>query len=132
MSKNKIDQDNLNIKDIKLFENLVDYKEYDFHNNYECYEIMYSNSILKLFLRNEEGEIIIEFDNVIISEIHTFGESNIKTIDNLYRGRFERNGELKEFLDDKYGYFYLNFYDGYDMAFWAEKVFFLKINNSPI
>jgi len=44
------------------------------------------------------------------------------TIDTLYRGRFETKGKLKELSDDRRGYFYLEFYEGQKIEFWAEYI----------
>lgn len=43
------------------------------------------------------------------------------TIDNLYRGKFEIDGALTEFENNR-GYFYLEFYEGQKIEFWSESL----------
>jgi hypothetical protein len=43
----------------------------------------------------------------------------ITTLDTLYRGRVESNGELIEISEDGKSYFYLEFYEGQRIEFWA-------------
>lgn len=114
-------------EDIKLFQNLIYYGDYDFHNDYECCKILCSGSELKLFFENTKKEILmIVFSNVTISEIHQSVNSRIDTIDILYRGRFEENNQLKEYSEDGKGYFYLSFYNDEEIQFWAEEFKIIK------
>lgn len=43
------------------------------------------------------------------------------TIDNLFRGKFEIDGALTEFENNR-GYFYLEFYEGQKIEFWSESL----------
>lgn len=114
-------------KEIKLFEDLTDYKGYDFHNNYDFCKLAYLETSLKLFFENKTEKIIIEFCDVILSEIIHTTDINISTIDLLYRGRYESNNKLYEFLDEDKGYFYLSFFNDYKMEFWAERLKIIKM-----
>ncbi|WP_147533317.1 hypothetical protein [Bacillus marasmi] len=76
------------------------------------------------FKQEINGEIInLAFTDVKVIQFDFFNVSDSKniTIDNVYRGKTIINGELKEFLGEK-GYFYLEFYEGQRLEFWAKSV----------
>lgn len=114
---------------IELIKNLAQYefdnKYYDFHNNYNCEKILYTNNTFSLFFKSviNSTQPIIEFDDVNVSVIE-FGKQVGKelTLDLLYRGRYESNGELIELSNDGKGYFYLEFYEGCKFEFWAKGI----------
>lgn len=117
-------------KNIELFKNLSQYdlenQYYDFHNDYDCIKISFENCFLTfLFKHINEGFIIsMKFKNVILEkfEFTNFSELKNLTIDNLYRGRFEKNDELFEFYNDDKSYFYLEFYKGGKFEFWCDEI----------
>lgn len=114
--------------DVELFENLSQYYwndiHYDFHNEYHCNSIIYEDGSFLLCLTSIIGEISVEikFQNVEFEKIVfvNFSKLSDLTIDNLYRGRFEKEGQLFEFNDDKKSYFYLEFDEGPRMEFWSD------------
>jgi hypothetical protein len=100
---------------------------YDFHNNYTCERITYTeNRDLCFDFKKELDEILIriKFTDAIITKVEFF---NIKgteslTLDNLYRGRVEKEGELVELSENVMGYFYCEFYEGQKLEFWAKSI----------
>src|SRR5688500_17918871 len=106
-------------RSLEFFKNLAqhDYNNryYDFHNDYNCEKISYSEGILLIILKKMVDGVLLslKFTNV---KIATISFSNVKeveglTIDTLYRGRAELNGELIEVSEDGRAYFYLEFYE---------------------
>ncbi len=115
---------------LELFKNLAQYdynnQYYDFHNDYNCETISYSQGILLIILKKMLDGVLLslKFTDVKITKL---AFSNVKevgglTIDTLYRGRAELNGELIEISEDGRGYFYLEFYEGQKMEFWAKSM----------
>ena len=100
---------------------------YDFHNDYYCQKLFYSDNELFIYLNHieENKNVIFNFINVTIANFSFYSqikETEGFTIDTLYRGRFEAKGKLKELSDDSRGYFYLEFYEGQKIEFWAEYI----------
>jgi hypothetical protein len=114
---------------IELFENLCQYEfdneYYDLHNDYDCQSVSLKETVLFINFNQEVNgkSISLVFTDVEVKQFDFFNvlDSKILTIDNVYRGRTEINGELKEFLGEK-GYFYLEFYEGQRLEFWAKSV----------
>jgi hypothetical protein len=115
---------------IELLKNLAQYdynnKYYDFHNDYNHIKMSYSSNILLISFRHfRSGEIVsLKFIDVEIVNIDFFNVKEVDslTLDNLYRGRVELNGNLIEASNNGKGYFYLEFYEGQKMEFWAEYI----------
>jgi hypothetical protein len=112
---------------IELFKNLTQF-EYnnqivDLHNDYNCQDISFANGVVLLRFISciDSKPLVLRFEDVALNSFNFF---NVKgneqlTIDTLYRGRYEVNGELIETSDDNRAYFYLEFYTGQKMEFWA-------------
>ena len=66
----------------------------------------------------------LKFTDVNITTIDFFNLKEVEglTIDTLYRGRAELDGELIEVSEDGKGYFYLEFYEGQKLEFWAKYI----------
>lgn len=115
---------------IEFFKNLVQYdydnRYYDFHNDYNCEKLSYSDGILLILFKSLVGEILLslKFTDVKIITLDFFNVKDVEnlTLDNLYRGRYELNGDLIELSEDGKGYFYLEFYEGQKLEFWAKSV----------
>jgi len=113
---------------IELFKNLAQYyydnQYYDFHNDYSCKKIFYSNGLLTFQFKSliEDIWVALTFLEVNVVMLNFFNINRIKdlTLDNLYRGRTEINGELVETAGNGKCYFYLEFYEGQKMEFWAK------------
>ena len=116
-------------KSIELFENLCqyefNYQYYDLHNDYNCESVSLKDTVLFINFKQEvNGESIsLVFNDVEVKQFAFFNSSDSKTltIDNVYRGKTVIDGELKEFLGEK-SYFYLEFYEGQRLEFWAKSV----------
>ena len=114
---------------IEFIKNLIqiDYDGlyFDFHSDYECQSISNFNEVLILTFKNlfnEQKLLHLKFIDVEITALEFFNTKEVVnlTIDNLYRGKFEFSGELKEFTEEGKGYFYLEFYEGQKLEFWAK------------
>lgn len=113
---------------IEFFKNLAQYdydnRYYDFHNNYGCEKLLYSNGILLILMKSIVDGVLLslKFTDVKIITLDFFNIKDIEnlTLDNLYRGRAELNGNLIEVSEDGKGYFYLEFYEGQKLEFWAK------------
>lgn len=125
----------INSKKIELFKNIsqfdLDNIYYDFHNDFECIKITLESNFLLLLFRKiiEEYIISFKFDNTILAmfEFTDFSEFKNLTIDNIYRGRFEKNGQLIEFSSDGKSFFYLEFTESIKMELWCENIVIEKI-----
>jgi hypothetical protein len=114
---------------IELFKNMAQYdynnQYYDLHNNYDCERLSVTNGILLLTFRStlDAAVLSLKFTDVEITLVDFFNIKEVKslTIDNIYRGRILLNGELQDSNDGK-GYFYLEFYEGQKLEFWAKNV----------
>ncbi|WP_367916113.1 hypothetical protein [Leadbetterella sp. DM7] len=115
---------------IEFIKNLAQYDYnnhyYDFHNDYSCEKISYSDSILLIVFKNLIDGLLLslKFTEVKITTIDFFNVKEIEglTLDNLYRGRTQLNGDLIEVSEDGKGYFYLEFYEGQKLEFWAKGI----------
>jgi hypothetical protein len=124
-------------KNIELLLNLSQFEVgnvyYDFHNDFDCNRISLENNFLiLLFKKIVEGYIIsFRFENVEIVNLEFINFSEFKnlTIDNIYRGRFEENGQLIEFNNMEKSYFYLEFDQGSKMELWGNGIVIEKIKD---
>lgn len=115
---------------IEFFENLAQYdydnRYYDLHNDYNCEKLSYSDGILLIQFKSLVGGILISlrFSEVKIFALDFFNVKggDILTLDNLFRGRAELNGDLVEISEEGKGYFYLEFYEGQKLEFWAKDI----------
>lgn len=115
---------------IEFFKNLAQYDYdngfYDFHNDYNCEKLSFSDGILLILFKSLADGILLslKFTEVKIITLDFFNVKDIEnlTLDNLYRGRYELNGVLIELSEDGKGYFYLEFYEGQKLEFWAKSV----------
>ncbi len=112
---------------IEFFKNLAQYdynnQYYDFHNDYNCEKLSYSDGILIILFKSLIDGIFLslKFTDVKIVTLDFFNVKDL-TLDNLYRGRSELNGELIEVSEDGKGYFYLEFYEGQKLEFWSNGI----------
>lgn len=116
-------------QDILLFQNLAEFEYegvyYDFHNDYECSLVEYDGSVLRLVFVDSEGRstVSIRFQNTKLERVHftPLDTKDTQTIDLMYRGRAERDGEHVEYELQR-AYFYLEFYEGLSLEFWSESL----------
>lgn len=128
-------------KDLPFFKNLSQFEYeigfFDLHNDFDCEKVSLNTSkVLSIIFKriSDKEPFELTFSNVNIEILEFFNVKDIKnlTIDNLYRGRFERKGELLESLEDGRGFFYMEFYEGQKLEFWSSGVEFSKQNNTSI
>jgi hypothetical protein len=113
---------------IELFKNIAQYdfdnQYYDFHNDYSCQKLSYSNGVLSILFKSLLDGVLLslKFTNVEIAILYFFNIKEVEnlTLDSLYRGRVEFNGNLIESSKYGKGYFYLEFYEGQKLEFWAK------------
>ncbi len=117
----------ISFQNIELFENLSQYEYagnfYDFHNDFDCVKIsMLSKNILCLLFKklNTKELAKMNFLNSKIEKMEFFNFPKVEnlTIDNIYRGRTEINGQLADTRNNQ-GYFYLEFDEGQKLEFWS-------------
>lgn len=116
-------------KDIALFRNLSQFdfegNYYDLHNDFNCIQIKIEKGILFFIFRNILTSVIVNVKflcpQIVALDFDLREKFENLTIDNLYRGKFECKGVLKEFENEK-GYFYLEFYEGQKFEFWSESI----------
>jgi hypothetical protein len=119
---------------IELFQNISQFDfdkiNYDFHNDFECVKVKFSNSVLVLLFKNIVDNFLVSLSfqktTLTFCEFEFKEEFETLTIDNLYRGKFENDGKLVEFDSDR-GYFYLEFYEGQKIEFWSESIIVEKV-----
>ena len=117
-------------KEIELFKNLSQLESdslfYDFHNDFDCEKVLYESNILILLFKNLiKGYFVsLKFENTTIErfEFLNFDELKNLTIDNIYRGRFQKENELLESDISGKSYFYIEFYEGPKIEIWCEKI----------
>lgn len=115
---------------IEFLKNIAQYdynnRYYDFHNDYNCEKLSYSDGILFILFKSLIDGIFLslKFTDVKITTLDFFNMKEVEslTLDTLYRGRVELNGNLIEVSEDGRGYFYLEFYEGQRLEFWAKDV----------
>ena len=119
----------IQVKTIALFENLSQYdfegQYYDLHNNFCCVRILLNgDDALVIVFESviDKSLVMLRFQDVVLKKFEYFNSKEVEnlTIDNLYRGRVEIDGKLKEFSDDGKGYFYLEFDEGQKVEFWSK------------
>lgn len=119
----------IQVKTIALFENLSQYdfesQYYDLHNDFCCVRILLNgDDALVIVFESviDKSLVMLRFQDVVLEKFEYFNSQEVEnlTIDNLYRGRVEIDGKLKEFSDDGKGYFYLEFDEGQKMEFWSK------------
>lgn len=120
-----------NIYTPELFNNIAQLQcngeYYDFHNDYSCSNILLEYECLNLSLKHliNNLNVCLVFSGVTVTKINfSFNEQIIGnlTLDNLYRGRFELKGNLYEYDNMKRCYYYLEFYEGYSLEFFANNL----------
>lgn len=117
-------------KNIELFKNFAQWDlggtYYDFHNDFICSQIKFNNVNLTLYFKKRHNESIIKmsFEHVTIInlEFAILPDSKELVIDLLYRGRFEKDGQLLDIKDNGSGYFYLEFYDEQNIEFFSSSI----------
>jgi uncharacterized protein YpmB len=117
----------------ELFKSLleidIDNIHFDLHNDYECYSILFSKDHeLTLSLKSSDKEVKLVFKGVILNYMSlNLADVNkdITTIDSIYRGRYEDSNILREVTDCSRNYYYIEFYSGYTIEFFARAVFFV-------
>ncbi|ULT23507.1 hypothetical protein KUH03_30700 [Sphingobacterium sp. E70] len=104
----------------------------DLHNDYDCFRLAYKvafNEFRLTFKRinlatdaNYDLVDLVFIDAVMETCLFVFNEdvsNEFKTIDLLYRGRFENGNELAEFDRSGRSLYYISFYSGIELKVFA-------------
>ena len=118
------------LKNISQFEYQNDF--FDLHNDYDFTGFtLDSNKVLTFNFKHFQGTRVVglSFQNVILTKI-SFLNSEVneddRTIDNIYRGRYEMDGALIELDSSGRGYFYLELYSGKSFEFWTDELIYVN------
>lgn len=125
----------------ELFESLLEIRigenYIDLHSDYDCLKLMYSdnNDFLLVFNSLSSNGLVVslKFSNTTFSSINLlFNEvTESVTLDSFYRGRFEKDGILKEYSEDGQSYFYLEFYEGGAIELLSDRVVLIVQKEVP-
>lgn len=135
--KENINLEKIDAIEIALFRDLSQFdlgdNYYDFHNEFDCIKIQMANNAFILLFKSITHDEIISFRllNVEITgfKFDVSSTSNDFTIDNIYRGRTEKNGQLIESNNGK-AYFYIDFQEGLSLELWSDGIEVSKIGSS--
>jgi hypothetical protein len=104
---------------------------FDLHNDYDCTNINYkllSKTISFLFQPSSteplRKSLCLLFEDATISNcnLNLMRTSDSFTLDLLYRGRYETEGNLFEISPNGDGYFYIGFIEGDSFEIFSKKV----------
>jgi hypothetical protein len=107
----------------------------DLHNDFDCVEVTYSNGSLNVMFEqtsqseSEYVKVCIVFKDAEIAKLKLdlANDEDQRTIDTLYRGRFEANGELFEHSTTGKRYFYISFQNGNEVELFTSEVMLVHI-----
>ena len=128
------------LTDIELFKDFIiieyDGKIYDLHSDYECKAVMFDGSINRMTLQFNKkdndipnsGEVAIEFNEARLANFSLFFPytEDSATLNIIYRGRFEENGELRECSQNRERYFYFEMETGDKFEVYSKRVVFIN------
>jgi len=118
-------------KDLSFIQGLD--KAYDLHDNFNCSNISFSNQELTFKIFFEPIEPIPALQNgvcivfnaakIVKFDLSLSRTSDSATINNFYRGRFEKAGVAREYSEDGEVYFYIEFEEGDRFELFASSAF---------
>ncbi|MBC7398571.1 MAG: hypothetical protein H7289_01405 [Mucilaginibacter sp.] len=118
----------------ELFKSLVDIKigtDYlDFHNDYYCTKVSYLGRIVRICFDSSNPDrlykkVVIKFKEAELIKMSLplqQGSLDKITLDTFYRGRFEIDGNLKEYSETGKGYYYISFDEDYFIELFSSEV----------
>lgn len=118
---------------LEFLENLVQYDYnnhyYDLHNDFYCTQVLFEGSIIILMFESisNHNTLLVKFTKAEIVNFKFFSSAREKklTIDTMYRGRALVDGKLVDISNDDRAYFYIEFYEGQAIEFWADEMEFI-------
>lgn len=120
------------LKDLTLLD--LEIGVYDLHNEYECSLISLTpteNSLSILFESDIAGKekVCFQFKEVRVAKFELFPKqlSDRNTINTIYRGRFESEGQVHEHSNLGESYFYIEFEQGDSIEFFSKRLVFLQL-----
>lgn len=123
----------------ELFKNSItldlDDANLDLHNDYDCIRLVYNGTYNEFRLTFKRVTLetdvnynlvdVVFIDAVMDTCLFVFDEDisdEFKTIDMLYRGRFENGNELAEFDSSGRSLYYISFYSGIELKVFAKAI----------
>ncbi|WP_343570268.1 hypothetical protein [Sphingobacterium sp.] len=133
----KIIKRKISLTQFELFKNSItldlDDAHLDLHNDYECIRLVYNrtyNEFRLTFKRftletdvNYNQVDVVFIDAIMDNCLFVFDEDvsdKFRTIDLLYRGRFENGDKLAEFDGSGRSLYYISFYSGLELKVFAK------------
>jgi hypothetical protein len=133
----KIIKGKISLTQAELFKNNItldlDDAHLDLHNDYECIRLVYNrtyNEFRLTFKRftletdvNYNQVDVVFIDAIMDNCLFVFDEDvsdKFRTIDLLYRGRFENGDKLAEFDGSGRSLYYISFYSGLELKVFAK------------
>ena len=101
----------------------------DLHNEMSCIRIELNAKFLKIYCKRlHSGDDSSVYCSLLFSDV-SLGKVDIvptemeevKTINVLYRGRFENSGKVYEFNESGHPYFYIEFESGISLEFFCSR-----------
>ncbi|MFT3701671.1 MAG: hypothetical protein QM802_04850 [Agriterribacter sp.] len=127
----------IDLTDVQIFKDLtyIETEEagFDIHNDYSCIQTSFdaTDNTLKFSFQSSKDSILkyrleLIFQNIKIEKFDLLWERNEDsgTLNNFYRGKFEIQNSLVEFLDTGERFFYIEFEMGDKFEISAKKAFF--------
>lgn len=108
---------------------------FDFHNDFNCTGLLLDQEKLVLNMKHSVTGVNIGlvFSGVTFAKVDFSYEKPVLenlTMDSLYRGRFEIDGNLYEYDSMNRSYFYLEFYEGHKIEFFSSGLELITENNN--
>lgn len=131
----------MDLTNIPLFQEMTSIDAFgysvDLHNDYHCFALTFDKddrSLNLAFTPNHRvpnnPRLCLIFRSAVITSLNMKleGDLDARTIDSLYRGRFEVNSEtLAEYSPDGKSYFYIEFANGTKLELFCANVFIAEV-----
>jgi hypothetical protein len=126
----------INLTKSELFENLIELTKesiyIDLHNDYDCKHVLYDEVLKTICISfdsinssNSYNKVDIRFEGIEVNKISLQLQSGLQkdiTLDTFYRGRYEVDGDVKEFSQEGKPYFYIDFDEEYSIELFTSSV----------
>ena len=129
----------MDLTNSELFKDLTAISEenqfFDLHNDYSCKAISYDSAtkVLRAIFepcKSKTNNLCLEFTEARIAKLFFYFScsQDASTISAFYRGRFEIEGELLEYLKSDERYFYIDFQEEDKLEVFAKKVSLFELS----
>jgi hypothetical protein len=128
----------IELTDIELLKDFIiieyDGKIYDLHSDYECKAVVFDGAENKMTLQfykrdsstSNSSKVAIEFNEARLANFSLLFPytQDSSTLNIIYRGRFEEQGEVREHSEDGERYFYFELEAGDKFEVYSKRVIF--------